>query len=282
MTLANAQTPADPRDHFSRLAPKWSHVGPPLRPSADDTAVVERAVAGLGPAAQAVVLGLTPEIIGCAWPGDVKLSAVDHSPAMIQALWPPAKGPADSQVIRADWRMMPIPSETIDLVAGDGCYVVQTYPEGFDALTHEVRRVLRPSGRFVIRVFLRPDRPEPLAAIARALALGEIGSVHALKLRLLAALHGASGPGTCLDDVWQTWKSMPSLPTALSQNRGWTPEEMVGIESYRDMQARYFLPTLAEFRQSLSSAMLEVECAWGRHELADRCPTLVFTRDGKS
>lgn len=274
----NAQTPTAPRDHFSRIVPQWSHIGPPLRPSPDDTAVVERVVADIGSAAHAVVLGLTPEIIACTWPADIRLLAVDHSLSMMRALWSPTKGPTNSRGVLADWCAMPIPSGTIDLVAGDGCYILQTFPEGYAALTREVSRVLQPAGRFVIRVFLRPDRSESIADIARALALGEIGSVHSLKLRLLAALHGASGVGSRLDDVWQAWTSLPSLPDALAGIRGWTAEEIVGIESYRGMESRYFLPTLAEFRQSLGSSLRELECAWGRHELADRCPTLVLAR----
>jgi len=273
------QTADVPRDHFSQIVPQWSHFGPPLRPSPDDTAVVQRIAAGLGSAAHTVVLGLTPEIIACAWPADITLSAVDHSAAMIQALWPPANGPANSRVIVADWCAMPIPSGTIDLVAGDGCYALTTFPDGYEMLTREVCRVLRPAGRFVIRVFLRPDRPESITDIARARARGEIGSVHALKLRLLAALHGTSGAGSRLADVWQAWTTMPALPAALAGIRGWSAEEIAGIESYRGMEARYFLPTLAELRQTLGMSFREVECAWGRHELADRCPTLVLVRD---
>jgi SAM-dependent methyltransferase len=278
--MSDTSTPAVPRDHFSRIVPKWSHLGPPLRPSADDTAVVQRVVADLGGGAHAVVLGLTPEIIACTWPTDITLSAVDHSPAMIRALWPPANGPANSRVVLSDWCAMPIPSGTIDLVAGDGCYILQNFPAGYLALTREVRRVLRPGGRFVIRVFLRPERLESVTDIARALAGGEIGSVHALKLRLLAALHGASGEGSRLDDVWQAWAPMSSLlPAQLAGVRGWTAEEIVGIESYRGMDSRYFLPTLTELRQTLCAFFREVECAWVRHELADRCPTLVLTLD---
>lgn len=280
MKVSDTPAPTAPRDHFSHIVPQWSHFGPPLRPSPDDTAVVQRVVAGLGSAAHAVVLGLTPETIACTWPADIRLSAVDHSPSMIRALWPPAKGPANAQVIVADWCAIPIPSGTIDLVAGDGCYVLMSFPVGYEAFTREVCRVLRPGGRFVIRTFLRPDRPESVADIARALAVGEIGSVHALKLRLLAALHGASGAGSRLDDVWQAWTSMPSLPARLAGIRGWTAEEIAGIESYRGMDSRYFLPTLVELRQTLRVPFREVECAWGRHELADRCPTLVISRDG--
>ena len=43
MMANNLLTKADPRDHFSRIARKWSHVGPPLRPSASDTAAMQRA-----------------------------------------------------------------------------------------------------------------------------------------------------------------------------------------------------------------------------------------------
>jgi SAM-dependent methyltransferase len=279
MMSSNAQTVIAPRDHFSRIVPQWSHFGPPLRPSPDDTAVVQRVVAGLGAAARVVVLGLTPEIVACTWPADVRLSAVDHSPSMIKALWPPANGPANAEVILADWCAMPFASGTIDLVAGDGCYVLQTYPAGFDSLTREVCRVLRPGGRFVIRVFLRPDQPESVADISRDLAAGEIGSIHSLKLRLLSALHGASGAGSHLDDVWRAWKSMPALPATLAGRRGWTAEEIGGVESYRGMHARYYLPTLVEFRRCMEAASLgEEEYAHGRHELAARCPTFVFAR----
>jgi hypothetical protein len=54
-------------------------------------------------------------------------------------------------------------------------------------------------------------------------------------------------------------------------------EVIVGVESYRGLTARYFLPTLAEFREVFRTGFVETECAWGRHELADRCPTFVFT-----
>jgi SAM-dependent methyltransferase len=271
--------PVAARDHFSCIASKWSHFGPPLRPWPDDTRVVQRIAADLAPGARVIVLGLTPEIIACTWPADVELAAIDHSPSMIEALWPPEKGPANARVVLSDWQDMPMPSASVDLVAGDGCYVLQPFPQGFESLTREVSRVLRPGGRFLIRVFLRPDQSESVQDIARALARGEIGSVHAIKLRMLAALHGSSGAGTLLDDVWQAWARMPAVPDALAGRPGWTAEEIVGIDSYGGMQARYYLPTLTECRQALGSFLREIECAWGVHELSDRCPTLVWVRD---
>lgn len=278
--LAGSSAPSTAtRDHFSQIVANWSYFGPPLRPSPSDTAVVQRVVACLGAGARAIVLGLTPEIVGCDWPVGIRLTAVDHSPSMIAALWPPARGPAHAEAVLADWCAMPIGSGTIDLVAGDGCYVLLAYPNGYAALTHEVRRVLRRGGHFAIRVFLRPDAPESVADIARAVAAGEVGSVHALKLRLLAALHGASGDGSLLDDVWRAWKTLPPLPAVLIDKRGWAAEEITGIESYRGLSARYFLPTQGEFRRSVGTQFREVECTFGADELGDRCPTFVFTRD---
>ena len=173
---------------------------------------------------------------------------------------------------------MPIRAGAIDVVVGDGCYVLLDFPDGYAALTNDVRRVLRPGGRYVIRVFLRPDRAETVEEIAQALDDGDIGSVHALKLRLLAALHGASGAGSCLDDVYRAWSGMASrLPAHLAGSRGWTSQEIVGVESYRGITARYFLPTLAEFRNVMRNGFVETRCTWGRHELANRCPTFVFT-----
>jgi hypothetical protein len=73
---------------------------------------------------------------------------------------------------------------------------------------------------------------------------------------------------------------MPSLPDVCAGVRGWTVEEIVGINSYRGMQARYYLPTLAELRSSLGSHLQELGCTYGQHELSERCPTLVWTRRG--
>ncbi|HST28835.1 MAG TPA: methyltransferase domain-containing protein [Rudaea sp.] len=276
--MSQSPSPLAPHDHFARIVPKWSHFGPPLRPSPDDSAVMQRAASRLGAGARVAVLGLTPEIIACDWPNGVRLSALDHSPAMIRQLWPPAKGPDNSEVLLADWLAMPFADAAIDLVAGDGCYVVQAWPDGFSALTREVHRVLGRGGRYVMRVFLRPDASESVADVGCELGAGRIGSVHALKLRLLAAVHGASGVGSRLDDVWRAWRDMPAIPQALAGERGWTAEEIVGIESYGGMDARYYLPTLAEFRQLVAPYFDERECAFGSHELAERCPTLELVR----
>lgn len=283
MSNDTVHAPDPGRDHFSRLVQKWSHLGPPLRPSPEDTQAVQRAIdaaATPGHALRAVVLGLTPEIIGCDWPQGTLLTAVDHSPAMMRALWPSEKAPSGARAVLAGWLEMPVETASIDIVAGDGGYIVFSYPDGYAALTREVHRLLRPGGIFVVRVFLRPDPAESVEDICRDLAAERIGSVHALKLRLLASLHGASGAGTRLDDVWQVWRKLTPPPESLRNRHGWTPEEITGIENYRGLETRYFLPTLAEMRAVLSPHFEERRCHTGSYELATRCPTLVLARRG--
>ncbi|MFT3806599.1 class I SAM-dependent methyltransferase [Arenimonas sp.] len=269
--------PTPPRDHFAHIVRDWAHFGPPLRPPAGDVAAMQRAIDTLGRAPRAVVLGLTPEIVGCDWPEGTELSAVDHSPAMMRMLWPPMRAPANARAMLANWCAMPMPDRSVDVVVGDGCYVVFGFPDGYRSLTREVHRILRPSGRFVIRVFLRPDRRETLDRIVGDFEAARISSVHALKIRLWAAMHGANGPGTRPDDVRRAWLGFPPLPAGLAGRIGWTSEELETIESPRPPETRYFLPTLQEFREHMSPGFRELECHRdGGHELADLCPTFVF------
>jgi len=262
------------RDHFATIVADWSQYGPPLRPSPADVAVTQAAIDALGPQAHAAILGVTPEIAGCTWPSGTGLTVVDHSPAMIASLWHPERAPAGARAVVADWRAMPLAAESIDLVAGDGCYIVLPHPDGYAALTREVHRVLRSGARFVIRVFLRPDAPESVADVAAEVRADRIGSVHALKLRLLAALHAPGGGGTRLDDVWHVWKTLP-VP---AERPGWTPREIAGIESYRGLAGHYYLPTLAEMRAVFGAYFVERACATPAYELGERCPTFVLER----
>ena len=266
------------RDHFVKLIGNWSNLGAPLRPSPSDNTLVQREGANLHPGGRVVVLGLTPETVNGTWPPGIELIAIDHSPAMVAALWPQPGAPAYASVLLANWLAMPLANSVADLVCADGSHTQVTFPYGFGILAGEIHRILRPAGRLLARAFIRPDVAEPMDQIATDLAAGWVGSVHALKLRLLAALHGRNGHGTCLGDAWTAWKSMPLPPQAHKNAPGWTHGELAGIEGYRGLETRYYLPTLAELRKAHAGHFDELANHIGAYELAERCPTLVWQR----
>ena len=267
-----------PRDHFVKLIGNWSNLGPPLRPSRFDRAVVQREGQALHASSRVVVLGLTPETVTCGWPSGIELIALDHSPAMLSALWPQQDAPERSSALLANWLAMPLANGVADLVCADGCHTQVTFPHGFGVLAGEIQRILRPAGRLLARVFIRPDIVEPMDQVADDLAAGRVGSVNALKLRLLATLQGLNRHGTRLGDAWTAWKDLPLPPQALQSAPGWTADELAGIEGYRDLETRYYLPTMAELRMAHAGLFDEIACHSGDYELAERCPTLVWQR----
>jgi hypothetical protein len=65
----------------------------------------------------------------------------------------------------------------------------------------------------------------------------------------------------------------------VAERRGWSAEELRTIEAYRDVAARYAFPTLAELRDVIGEAGLDVvSVSTPGYELGERCPTLVLGR----
>ena len=257
-----------PVDHFTHLVP-WSEYAPPFRPAPADILALQHVIDDLEPR-RVVLLGLTPEIAGCDWPAGVEFTAVDHSAGMIERMWPPPVVPRGARVACADWCEMPVPSESVDLVTGDGCLTFLTF-DGWRRLAREVARVLKPGGRFVLRVFLRPDVSESVAAIARDLAAYRVGDINALKLRLLGAVHA---DGARLHDVWQAWSTMRRGP-----GPGYSAISLAQMERYQGSEARYFLGTDTETSAILGEELFQISSASpAGYPLCERCRTLVFRR----
>jgi len=279
--------PARGADHWPQNARSWSNLGPPLRPSPDDTRIVEAAISQWkrrheAPAPRALLLGATPELASCDWPAGTRLAAIDRNPAVIAMLWPAPGGPADAVAICADWRAMPLAPTTVDMVVGDGCHVCARFPDEGLAINREIHRVLHPDGMLVIRVFLRPDSGESLDDIRHDLENGAVGSIHALKWRIAAALHDSTAEGVRLADIWSAWQAMRSLAEREAERRewcpGWRPGELATLEIHRGLQTRFCMPTLGDFRASFADLFHERHSAIGGYELADRCRTFVLDK----
>lgn len=279
--LAAALTDGAGLDTWVRHARLWSLVTPPLRPSPDDVAVYQAAVDEWVAASgredpDVLLLGVTPELCGMTVGARGRVISVDHSADMISGVWPGRHRPHDA-VARADWRAMPLARRSIDLVLGDAALCPMKHPEGPAAVCAELRRVMRPSGRWILRCFTRPDETETCDAIFAALDRREIGNVHVLKWRLAMAIQSDTEKGVIARDVWDTlhaeWPDLDALAVA----QEWPIDQVRCMEAYRDLDARYTFPTFREQVASLTAGGFDVlRVSTPQYELGDRCPTFVL------
>jgi SAM-dependent methyltransferase len=246
-------------DHWPLHARQWALVGPPLRPSDEDVAIVR---AEAQRPARTLLLGVTPELAAL----DLgELVAIDHAQAMIDAIFP--AGPGRRAVV-GDWTRVPLPDGWADLVLGDGCLSCLTYPHGYHALAAELDRVLAPGGRVIVRLFAAPARRETIDEIAAA----DCGSFHVFKWRLAMAVGHERG-NVRVAEIWRAFEAMVPDRDALP----WPRAVIETIDAYRDSSLSYSFPTEDEVVAALAPFTPARRFVPG-YELGVRCPTVILVR----
>lgn len=263
--------------YWDARAPRWK-VAPPLAPGAEDIALYEgeadAARAQRGAGIDALLLGVTASIAGMAWPAATRLLAVDWSAGMIAHVWPRQR-PKDAWVARADWRALPLADASIDFAVGDGCYSTFDRVDGAEDLNREVRRVLRPGGRFCIRGFTRPPRPDSIEALFDALAAGRFPNLDLFRWLLAMAIQGDSPDGVSLHRVWEAWHAHVPDPQAHPARPAWSADALANLEAWRGTGSRYVFPTLAELR-ARAAAHFDVTVHVPPYAWGERFPRLVM------
>jgi SAM-dependent methyltransferase len=263
---------------WERQARAWQRHTSPLRPHPDDIAVVERVAAALARergSIDAVILGVTPEIAGSAWPPATRLKAFDSSAVMIERLWPAPGTPATASAEPGDWAALPLDDASVDLVAADNSLAVQQWPDGAERVVREVRRILRPGGRFVVRTLLRPAEPEPITAILDDLEAGRIALSSVAKVRAAAIVHRPGTAGFRIQDLKDLWLELFPDPETAARRFGWSTDSFVMPEVY-DPEVTMIYPTANQLDELVSRWFREAERAFGSYQLAERSPTLVL------
>lgn len=267
-------------DHWNQHARQWNVIGSPLRPCVEDidllgTLLAPRAGCAPVHARQVLLFGVTPEIAAMPWSDGTRLLALDRSVDMIAHVWR-ADGVFPGHAVCGDWSQIPLADGSCDLVAGDGCFTLLNYPDGYQDVLRAVRRVLKPEGLFAMRFFLRPAEPERVETVVADLWAKRIGNFHIFKWRLAMAMHGALESGICLGEVWNRWREAVPDPDELIHQLGWSPASVASINCYQDIVTCYTFPTLNEVREIFGAYFTEIDCRYPNYELGERCPTLLW------
>jgi SAM-dependent methyltransferase len=257
---------------------EW-RVSPPLTPAAEDIAWYEASAAecarseGARPL-RAVLLGVTPGIAAMTWPMGTILLAVDWANGMLQHVWPRAGFPEHTDVVRADWRELPIAAGTIDLVIGDGCYAALGSLAEARRLNREIGRVLKARGWYCMRAFCRSDRPSSPAELFEELESEPVENLDLFRWRLAMAVHGNSADGVELGKVWRIWQD--HLRHSCFDARRWSADQRLNMARWEGVEARFLFPSLAELRELAGPEFDLMGCERPSYESAEHFPRLLM------
>jgi SAM-dependent methyltransferase len=260
--------------HWSEIARRWAQVGPPLRPSEEDVAFYTGVMHSLR-SPRALILGVTPELYRLPWPRGASVLAADHTCVMIDAVW---LGPREA-VMCADWRDLPLPDASRNLVMCDGGLHLLSYPHGQRKLAATLHRVIEPGGLFVLRLFVPPAVRESGDQVLDDLLAGRIPNLNVLKLRLGMALQENAHVGVALRLIHDVIARLAPSLNDLADRLGWPREHLLAVESYRDSRTRYHFVTMDDviemFCQSPGGFEVEKTHVPAAYE---RCPFVVLRR----
>ncbi len=267
---------ADDNQYWTALARAYAAVGPPLRPTEGDVALIQSALASALPLyperpVRVLLLGVTPLIADMHLPPAASLIAADNSLPMIRGVWP-GNLPGARAATCANWSAMPLRDASCDAILGDGSLTCVGYPDGLRSLAREARRVLRPAGLLAVRCFLQLDRPERPEDVMADLLRGAIPSFQWLKFRLLMALQLSAAEGVAVDAVYRFWAACQIDEARLAAQTGWDPETIRTIHLYRGSETILTFPTLAETRAVLSEFFEETVAVPPPSGIVGRCP----------
>jgi hypothetical protein len=249
---------------------RWAGLRPPLRPHPDVCEAVRTLVSGHD--ASVLLLGATPELAEI----PAQTIAVDRNALSLGFIWP-GNTPARA-ALRGNWLALPCADGAFTAAIGDGSLSCLEYPVEYERVLYELSRAVRPRGRIVLRVYLRPDRPESTTDIyARAMS-GAAGSPHALKWMVAHAAcaerNSANLPVAAILDAYD--RAFPDRQ-ALSDATGWCLDEVGHVDAYAEARDVYSFPTKDQLLDVVAGVGLRGRLLpVGSYPLAERCPLLAI------
>lgn len=270
--------PNNLQDTWNDIATKWSHWGPPLRPCLEDIQIMESALAtwktdgyadSVDGYAEAVLLGVTPEIANMNFPLPTDLLAIDKASGMISHVW---TGDTDHKhAVQGDWLTYNISPHTKDIVLADGSLVFFS-PYKLEQLAIKVSEILKKDGIFVVRAFTMPSKKETITTVLADVRDGYIPNFHEFKFRLAMALQHNFATGISQDEIWRAMQ----VVVKSTPHNGYSVNDLATGDVYRGKSAKHYFPTPEELRAILEERFTSVKIVFPTsYDFGPCCPTFI-------
>lgn len=272
------------KNYWDVLAGQFQHQQPPLRPCREDIGLYQQAIQDCASRLSssqlnALLFGVTPEIVSLKWPVNSHLLAVEKSQPMIDRFWP---GDISGQrrVVHENWFNLELAENSLDIVIGDGVLTSLSYPDQYRQIARLISRWLKPEGRLILRVFARPPKAQAFEDILADLRDGRISKFDILKWRLAMMLQKNIREGVLLDDVYRAWATIENEHPHLLARTGWPAATMNTIKLYDGRRERYTFPTLNELDEALSLHWRRGSTVEPGYDFGECCPIVSYCRTG--
>lgn len=258
-------------DHWQAYHRRWDGLEAPLRPNAEIRA---RVVDLVGDKSERILLlGVTPELAL----SFENVVALDKSAAMIANIWP-----GDSpkrRAIEADWLMLDGSLGEFSAVIGDGSCNALASADEIKALFVHLRGHIEPGGRFVCRLYARPETPWTWdELIAEAQAPAKV-NFHAFKWKMAMRIAADSDPSVRVAGILECFDYYFPDRETLADKTGWDRATIDMIETYRGSKVAYCFPTRSEFLACVPPGFGDIGFhSSGTYDLANDCPFFACAR----
>lgn len=271
------------KTYWNNVGSDWDLVGPPLRPSLEDTAIMERLVERWHNSSnvtfpQAVILGVTEEIVKMRWPLNTNILAFDREPARIHSLWS-HHTVSNAAALCSNWLELPLIDGYADLVLADGSFTLLAFPDDYIKIAHELSRILAPGGIVAVRMYVAPLQLESVDKIFKDLWEGKIGNFNTFKWRLAMALIDPSDFTVSFDEIWKVWHDRMTSSEKLAKALNWPLPVISMIEKYQGCDStRNTYPPLEKVSQLFAPLFKMEELFIPSYQDGERYPTVCFRK----
>lgn len=255
---------------WDAFAEDW-RVDPPQAPDASDLAwFVEEARRAPSAEGPLLVLGATPQFAPLGWPPGAWPVALDFSSGMLRKVWTPASAGRRAAAARANWLALPLRDGCVPLAVGDGCFGVLAGAGEVAGMARELRRVLRPEGRLLIRCFVRRPGSPTVDELFERLRGGEVARIGWFRWQVAMALQEAGEASVDRHRVWEVWQARVPDVDALVSRTGLPGDHVQRIRRWEGERTPLHFPTLEEVCGTVAPwlrvlSVQEPGEAWGGH-----------------